>query len=255
MIKLVSKYTEEYEKFCEGDALGARIISLLDAYCTQHNFVLFWEQRDDNLNLTAMILSIDNSVTVFEKDANAEEIKEFLTCIGFDSISTTPELANQICTNCNMNIRTIMKYNNSKISKSLKDKNVDDFCKSIDLKQIYDIINFCHNTPATKHGFEVWFTDMSHRIRHGYADAVATQSGDKTVSCALALASTKTDVLLGGVATLDDYRNRGLAKQCIYELIKRNKDKNIFIFCKEDKIDFYTKLGFDKYSLTAEVVH
>lgn len=253
MIKLISKLTQEYEKFCEGDALGARIISLLYAYGTQHCFALFWEQRDADLNLTAMISSIDNSVTVFEKDANAEEIKEFLNCIGFESVSTTPKLANQIFSNCNINIRTIMKYNNSKLIK--KSKDVDDFCKSIDLKQIYDIINFCHNIPASKNSFEFWFTDMSHRIRHGYADAVATQSGGKTVSCALALVSTKTDVLLGGVATLDDYRNRGLAKQCIYELIKRNKDKNIFIFCKEDKIDFYTKLGFEKYSLIAEVVH
>jgi len=251
MVKVVLKFTEEYEKFCKGDALGARIISQLDAYGTQHGFALFWEQRDDNCNLTAMISSIDNSVTILGKDSNAEEIKEFINFIGYGSISTTPQLAKQICSDCNINIRTIMKFNNASFSKSIKD--VDDLCENIDLKQIYDIISFCHNTPRTKHGFEVWFTDMSHRIRHGYADAVAAQVGDKIASCALALASTHTDVLLGGVATLDDYRNRGLAKKCIYELIKRNKGKNIFIFCKDDKIDFYTKLGFEKYSLTAEV--
>ncbi len=251
MITNISQFKEEYENFCKGDALGARIASQLDAYGGRHAFALFWEQRDDDGRLTSIISKFGSSVTILEKGADAEELEQFLRFIEFNTISAPYSFANKIYNECNIDIRTIMKYNSTNIDRA--QHQVDDFCKDIDLKQIYDIILICHGNPKNMRNFEGWITDLSHRIRHGYSDAVALQVDGKIVSCAIALASTNTDVLIGGIATLDNYRNRGLAKKCIYELIRRNESKNIFLFCKNDKINFYTKLGFEKQGLIAEV--
>ncbi|MEG0898539.1 MAG: GNAT family N-acetyltransferase [Oscillospiraceae bacterium] len=251
MISLISDLINEYDIFCSGDALGTRIMSLLYSYGAKKPFALFWEQRDKNQVLTALISKIDNSITVHSKNADEDELKEFINAIGFESLSATPEFVDFIGFDCKVIIKTIMKYKDSHIFKSVKDGEKGSI--NIDLNKIYDIIIVCNNINSTKEHYEAWITDISHRIRHGYADAVTAQVDDKIVSCALVLASTESDALIGGVATLEEYRNLGLAQKCIYELISRNINKNIFIFCKEDKICFYNKLGFEKYANTAEV--
>lgn len=256
MISLITESNKKYEQFCRSDALGTRIMSQLFSYGTNLSFAMFWEQRNSSKELTAMISKIDGAVTIHSKDIdenNTSEIKEFINVIGYSSISSSKELLEMICSDCEISVRTIMKYNadsTNAISNSI-DKN--NLCGDINLFKIYDVITVCHNIQNTKDSYQSWIADMSHRIRHGYADAVCAQVNGQVVACALALAKTKCDVLLGGVATLNEFRNKGLARQCIDELIDKNSGKNIFIFCKQDKIEFYKKLGFEKYSNTAEV--
>lgn len=251
MITIISSFKEEYENFCKGDPLGARIISQLDAYGAKHAFALFWEQRSDEGTLTAVISKFGGSVTVYEKNTDAQELSYFLNFIEINNISLSHSLAKLMYDECKINCKTIMKYKNKGIERI--EHNFDDFCKDLDLKQVYDIIFVCHNSPKNMRNFEGWIADLSHRIRHGYSDAVAVQKDDKIVSCAIALATTATDVLVGGIATLDKYRNRGFAKNCIYEIIRRNEGKNIFLFCEDDKIGFYKGIGFEENGLMSEV--
>ncbi len=251
MITIITSFKEEYEIFCKGNPLGARIVSQLDAYGAQHAFALFWEQRDDKGTLTSVISKFGGSVTVHEKNADVEELGEFLKVIEINNISLSHSLAKKIYDECKINCKTIMKYKYASITRS--EHNFGDFSNEVDLKQVYDIISICHGNPKNMRNFEGWITDLSHRIRHGYSDAVAVQKDGKIVSCAIALATTGTDILVGGIATLDKYRKRGFAKNCIYEIIRRNEGKNIFLFCEDDKIGFYKKIGFEEHGLTAEV--
>lgn len=250
MISIIKGTKAEYERFCEGNPLGARIISQLNSYGTKYPFALFWEQRGEGGELLSVISKVDVSITVVGSEANTKELTAFINAIGFTNISAEPGVINSLSPDFEITFKAIMKYKNNNSIKSVKDAEI--ISKNIDLSKIYDIIINCNKIKSTQEQYEAWIADISHRIRHGYADAVCAEVNEKIVSCALAVASTHTDVLIGGVATLDEYRKMGLARSCIEELIKRNVDKNIFIFCKEDKISFYNKLGFENIGITAE---
>lgn len=251
MIKLVSEYNSNIDCFCKGDALGARILSTLKAYGTNHDFALFWMQVNEDDKIVSIISKIDNSITALCKDIDnqviIDELKEFINVIGYDSASASENLSNQLFNNKNKTVKAVMQFNENLIF----DKQVE--LTDIDLFDIYKLISTCHKLKVTKDSRDMFVADLSHKIRHGYADCYAVKKDDRYVSCALALAQTEKDVLLGGVATYDEHRKQGLARICIYELVRRNSEKNIFIFCKEDKVEFYKKLGFVRISNTAEV--
>lgn len=250
MIRLVSQIEDKFTKFCENNALGVKINSSLKAYGINQNFAMFWEQTDENDDIISVISKVDNCVTVlgYELDVKScDELKEFVNVIGYNVLCLPENLAMKMFDESKIHTKSVMKYFGAKTHQAQSK------IKEIDLFDLYKLIFTCHNLDKTKEKRDMFVTDLSHRIRHKFADAYAVVQKDKYVSCAVALSITETDVLLGGVATYSEYRKNGYAKKCIYELIRRNSNRNIFIFCEDDKIEFYNKLEFRKISNMVEV--
>ena len=102
--------------------------------------------------------------------------------------------------------------------------------------------------------FDSWYVDASHRVRHGCCHIVGEYVDKTLAAVAMTVAETEDVALIGGVATLPDYRGRGLATSCITQLISQLSQKTLFIApSSDDSARLYKKLGFVPFGTWAEV--
>lgn len=95
--------------------------------------------------------------------------------------------------------------------------------------------------------FENWFTDFSRKINSENAKATYVCVDNRIVSCAVAPAVYKETSVIAGVYTLKEYRNKGYARECVNGLLNELSDgkiKDVYLWCEDDNIGFYEKLGF-----------
>lgn len=97
--------------------------------------------------------------------------------------------------------------------------------------------------------FEDWYVDISHRTRHGLCHIAAIRQGSMLVSAAMTVAECVHTAILGGVATLPDFRRQGMARQCVCGLISdilaENDRKTILISPKNPQAErLYRSLRF-----------
>lgn len=95
--------------------------------------------------------------------------------------------------------------------------------------------------------FDVWYADVSHRLRHGLCRIAGVRKQGKAVSCAMTVAETGTAWLLGAVATDPGCRGRGYASAVIRSLIADGQaaGKRVLISPKNEPARaLYERLGF-----------
>jgi predicted GNAT family N-acyltransferase len=63
-----------------------------------------------------------------------------------------------------------------------------------------------------------WYTDMSHRLRHGCGKAVGIYEDNTLASAALVTLTTDAVGIIGGVATLPQSRGKGYARRTVFAL-------------------------------------
>ena len=102
--------------------------------------------------------------------------------------------------------------------------------------------------------FEGWYVDVSHRVRHGCCRMVTESVQGRLIGSAMTIAETDTAALIGGVATLLEYRRRGVATRCITQLLNSLPQKTIFIAPSDERsARLYQKLGFVPDGIWAEL--
>ncbi len=102
--------------------------------------------------------------------------------------------------------------------------------------------------------FEPWYVDISHRIRHDCCHIATEYANDRIISIAMTVAETEEIALIGGVATVQEYRGKGAASRCIGQLISNLSQSTIFIAPDNDRAaQLYKTLGFTRCGTWAEV--
>ena len=76
------------------------------------------------------------------------------------------------------------------------------------------IAAFGERAPA----FEGWYLDVSHRLRHGGCRLWGVRCDGVPVAGAMTVAEASGGAVIGGLATVPDYRNRGYAGACVAAL-------------------------------------
>lgn len=121
----------------------------------------------------------------------------------------------------------------------------------ISLREVYALLSTVFEDMPP---FEGWYVDASHRVRHGFCHLTAVMAGKQMISSAMTVAETNDVALIGGVATLPDYRGRGAASKCVTELIKSLVQRTILIAPRnEGAARLYKKLGFVPWGTWAEL--
>lgn len=95
--------------------------------------------------------------------------------------------------------------------------------------------------------FDSWYADVHHRLRRGLFRSAAVKAGETPVSCAMTTAMCDKAALIGGVATLPEYRGRGYASRCVTALAARlqSEGRRVWISPKnEGAAALYRRLGF-----------
>ena len=235
--------TESELDFLPCDAFAARITALALTYGTQQNFALFWVQSIENKPVAA-ISRVDGNMTLCcTENTDFEELAAFVNAVGYSSVTAnlqTLELLN-------------FKHSDSSYIVEYKGENCcseDGILWDCNKKDVYNLLLDC--------GFEMgdygaFLADYCSRLNKGTARLAAFEENG-LLACASALFIGKKCVLLGAVATKESARGRGLASKLVTALAEKEKDKKVFLFCRNDGLlGFYEKMGFECVGRWADI--
>lgn len=197
-----------------------RIQSLYRSYGTGFDFLRFYYQTIDD-QITAIMSIMDGNATLVGANSDHNEIIDFLKVIGANTVYFEDELPLEI-------IESGFVVNKSVIPIEAK-------VKEYNLSSIYDIMSTYFTLPD----FDIWYPDMSHRIRHNGAVAISNKIGAsiglKGDNCAL----------ISGICIDRMKRKKGQGSQLLQELIDTLSSREIYgLVDINGPIEFYTKNGF-----------
>lgn len=227
---IAEKYLDKPNPF------ACRILSQLLAYGTGERFLEHWVQLEGD-KPTAAISRIDGNMTVFCEKAN-EELTEFINAVGFGTILADKHVFPQYWSG-----EAVMRLA-CKAEIKATEGNGTEIEQNPTIREVYSVLERCMGAGFEVPDFDSFYPDMSHRVRHGLARIFALRVGGQAVACCMTSAETNSCAIVSGVATLPKMRGKGYAGKLITEMIKTLGDKEVFVFCREDLISFYSKLGF-----------
>ena len=106
---------------------------------------------------------------------------------------------------------------------------------------IYDLLN------DNAGDFSNWYGNFSKKINYKVACCIYKIIENSVVSTATATAIHNKNAVISGVFTNPVHRGKGYATECVKALIselhKQDVDE-VYLWCEEDKIPFYEKMGF-----------
>lgn len=259
MITLLDKTgSENTLKYDKKPHLTVRIQSLLKAYGNDYPFFQVWSQKGKAFNLIA---SLEGSLTVYAEDPNqfdAEEAAFFIkNTPNAQTVSGEAGLIEKIVAFLpgSREEYNVMVQNQAEYS-SVKEDSFTEFTieKNPPLMKIYFILETCKGKSFSVGEFELWYVDFSHRIRHGCADCYITRVKNTPAGCCLVPSISGYAGLISGVATLSEYRNKGIATASVLKVCGEltESGKLPVVECVGELDGFYKKMGFhitDKMSV------
>ena len=187
----------------------------------------FWVQTDDNGKITAVLSEDTGSMNLYCDGADYGELYSFLSALRPAVIFTEYENALPLRIKCER-VRNMLTVKSHKTEASTEE---------FTLQQLYDRLNSGSDVDIHLPPFEIFAPDVSHRLRHGGAVAVAREYG-----AALAFLYEGGGVM-SGIALSPEFRGKGLGGSLLRELLV-NIDGDFFVAANDINKNFYLKNGF-----------
>ncbi len=234
MLSLISDKNEL--DFLWADPYSARITALIETYGTDYGFALFWVQKIDGIPVAA-ISRVDGNMTICcNEDSDFEEISCFLGAVGYSSITFNAKFAEKLGMTPQKTSYTV-RYSCG--AESYEKEILSDY----DKKEIYSLLCNCGFEMGE---YDAFLSDICIRLNKKTASMGAVEDNGKLCACAFALFEGHKSVLLGAVATNPLARGKGYASKIVGTLAEIKKEKEVFLFCREDSLaEFYKKIGFE----------
>lgn len=236
---------KEALEFCSDSLCGTRISSFLESYGTDYSFARFWVQKNDNMKVTAVLSCVDGVGTLkTDSQSDYNELSVFLRFCGiyvlFSKKSDIEKLPLKITS---QSISMVFRCNDF----NYNSEDLIKISQNSDLKDVYACLSSSYDKEDLP-SFEEWLPDISYRVRHKTASVFTIEKDNVCISTAMAIAESSSAVILGGISTIPQLRNRGYAKTLVSYCTKRFADesKKIYLCCENDKVQFYKSLGFEQ---------
>ncbi len=239
MIRLVQAEDRALRKFCQESAFGCRILTAAECY-PMASFAAFWTQWDSG-KICAAVSRIESDGTVCCGSLSAEQREElalFVQSLGMRSV-LAPEGA--LPPERMRSSGAVMRFSGNAMPEDSAAEPVSS------ARELAGLFSRCCGTGFDFSGDDAAYVDLSHRLRHGFCRAVGVRSACGALcAAAMTVAESETEAVVGGVCTLPEYRERGLASAAVQSLctMLKNENRNIFLFAGRERIPFYSRLGF-----------
>lgn len=224
MIKLLTdEKIKDFLDFCRTDLFGTVLYTRLLTYGANDPEVMFWySEKDGKINAVCGIL---DGVFSFCKDnsADGEELLSFAEILG----------AREIYDAKNCFLLTFNKTTEQPTAQDIDGEN---------LKDIFPVI--FEDCKTEKDFFEKWYTDASHKIRHGFIHGKCIYEDGKCVSAALTSGETDKAAIISSVATMKKYRHRGFGERVVNALAASLSQEVYLLTDKKSTAEWYERIGW-----------
>ena len=227
MIRLLTNdRLDEFSAFCDKRLTGAVIYTRMKTYGLFSNDVFFWYSENADNEINAVFSMADGIfLACTDGTADEEEINLFAQTVGASQVTYG-------------NAEYTLRFSSSQ--KNFTAENVS----GENIKDVFDVIFEDDNNR--KEFFPAWYTDASHKIRHGFIHGKCIYAEDKCVAVALTSGETKSIAVISSVATLRNYRKQGFGESVVLALA-RSLNKEVYLMTNSEKtMHWYEKMGFEK---------
>ena len=223
-----------------------RIYALKRAYGLDVPFIQYMADEEGTL---ASIM--DGFCVVFSKNALNEEWVTFLQMQpNIQIIHSAEHIIAALSEQWQIPFKNgeLMRYDNVTSENALHINSV----QNVSLRELYAFHAEIFEEMAQ---FDGWYVDVSHRVRHGCCHITTALHEERLIGSAMTVAETETAALIGGVATLPEYREQGVATRCITDLLAALPQTQIYIAPSDEKAaSLYRRLGFVPCGTWAELI-
>lgn len=228
MIELLTyKDESEFLDFCNGSINGAVIYTKFQTYKTGANDALFWFSRNKNGQINAVYSLLDGCFTYeIDNTADKKEIELFISVMGVKQITEHPKYILKFASNDNLTTAQDITGEN--------------------LKETFSVI--FEDDDNRDSYFPLWYTDMSHKIRHGLIHGKAVFIDNKCVSVAFTSGESKDTAVISAVTTLKKYRKNGYGENVVVSLANSINKQMFLMTDNENTAQWYKKIGFTSYN-------
>lgn len=236
MITRVDQKTAERLLAGAKDIFSLKIASNIKAYGGYDFFtvyggkgILIGRYYDDLVIRTKGVISEDTM----------EELSLFLKVCGFKSALAGIETGKRLMAAGWLNVEESLIY---KFSSELIPENEDiPEMEEINVNPALDDVFSILQDGFSGINYENWYTDISHKIRHGVSSVYVYGDASATV-----MADINGSVFISLVATKRESRGKGEAKKLLRRLgiFFEKQGKEVSILCKPELSPFYRKAGF-----------
>lgn len=217
-----AKNSAELKNLPEKGVEAQKIRSLLLAYGTNYDFCRFFTGE----NVVLAQLNGDFIIGDFG-ETDFGELAEFLNFSGFSEIFCSEYLGLLLDKQLGVKqeIVNLMRF------AGVPEKNALEILAPADAFRIIK--------TGFDFDFEMWYLDMSHRVRHGVSRLYGLDGAALAVQY-----NQNGEALISQVATLPENRGKGYARRLISAVCAELHESEVFVLCEDRLLGFYEKIGF-----------
>ena len=206
---------------------GKKIRAYLNAYGAGYDFCRLYEADSGGYIL------VYNSTMTADGNFDKDELQGFINMLAPVTIEVSKRTPLQLG-------GEYTAYNKTLFRGVHRENNIDSdhIVKNAMLDKVYAVLE--EGFGITE--FEAWYTDSSHRIRHGVSDIFLY--GSTTVT---KLFDVDDYVFLSHIATGASDRGKGTARNLLYWLCGEyeKQGKEVYLYAKDERVSFYEGIGFE----------
>lgn len=249
MIRRLEKSDDTFTRLCGNDVFGTRIEAYLLTYGTDCAFASFYMQSTDKKPCAALCVIEDTVTLCCDNGADYQELSVFLNTLCFRHLLADARVMKELGFVSSKSSYTV-RFGTPK--KSGLSRPVTS-CGVYELADIYDILNRAGFVGLPDRA--AWLCDVSARVKARTAMGATIIEDGQKAACAMVLFMTGKAALIGAVATLPDFRGRGLAGHLVTTLALQmtGMGKRAELLCaNNDLLAFYEDIGFEPVGFWAQ---
>lgn len=217
------------------DYYSGKISAYFDAYGGGYDFCRFYRAEDESGRAVGSIMIFNSNAVICGKYCG--ETDGFLSFAAPSGIECPPSISERLTLSGYIpKKRTVFKLRSvcgtDEIRKGLQDP--------VLLGNMFNILDRCFDGLC----FDLWYTDMSHRIRHGISRAYLSRSD----ACAAVDFICEGKGYISSVGVIPESRGNGYGKMLLSCIAEDMERENIcgYLMAEEHSADYYRKLGFEE---------
>lgn len=222
--------------FARKAADSVRISALLGAYGTGHTFFSIYLQKQKHTILS----QLDDTFLLMDYGADHAELAHFMQWSPHFSrlMGAYPSLESIAAFLPGGTLRRYARMTAS--APTFSQRSGFKIDRHPSLREVYEV------GGSSSSAFDVWYADMSHRIRHGWARAYLIRANGEPASACLVSAESRWAGLISSVATQKTWRGHGFASALIQAACTDllHCKKSVVLECEFSLCRFYSNLGF-----------